>query len=194
MDLETRIIDFWFGLPGSPERGARRDIWFERDDAFDAEIRTRFLADVEAAARGDLDSMARTPGGALALVILLDQFPRNLFRDSPRAFAADAKALGIAKDAVARGLDKELDVFERWFVYLPYEHSEDPADQERSVELFRDVADEEAMKYVAAHRDAIVRFGRFPHRNAILGRPSTPEEIAYLKEPGALFGAPSDDD
>ena len=193
MDLETRVIDFWFGPPGSPERGARRDIWFEQDDAFDVEIRTRFLADVEAAERGELDGMADTPRGALALIILLDQFPRNLYRESPRAFATDAKALGFAKDAVARGFDKELDTFERWFIYLPFEHSEDLADQERSVDLFRDVADEEAVKYVAAHRDVIARFGRFPHRNAILGRASTPEEIAYLKEPGALFGNNSDD-
>jgi uncharacterized protein (DUF924 family) len=195
MELERRIHEFWFGAPGSPDRGRKREAWFKADDAFDAKIRASFLGDFEAAARGDLDAMAERPEGALALIILLDQFPRNMFRGSARAFAADPKALSIAEATVARGLDQSLLVIERTFVYLPYEHSERLEDQDRSVALYEALGDAESLDYAVQHRVIIQRFGRFPHRNAVLGRDSTPEEAAFLQQPGSSFDdqAPNSD-
>lgn len=188
MELERRIHEFWFGAPGSPDHGRNREAWFKADDAFDAEIRAQFLDDFESAARGDLDSMAEGSVGALALIILLDQFPRNMFRGSARAFATDPKALSIADATVARGLDQALTDIERAFVYLPFEHSERLADQDRSVALYEALGDAESLDYAVQHRVIIERFGRFPHRNAVLGRESTPEEEAFLEEPGSSFG------
>ena len=138
--------------------------------------------------RDELDSMANDPQGCLALIILLDQFSRNMFRGSAQAFAADEKALAHARTAVERGLDQQLPPFQRTFVYLPFEHSESLADQDRSVALFEALGDENTYDYAVRHRDIIVRFGRFPHRNVILGRESTPEELEFLKEPGSSFG------
>lgn len=188
MELERLIHEFWFGAPGSPEHGRKREAWFKADEAFDAEVRALFLNDFEAAARGDLDSMAERPIGALALIILLDQFPRNMFRGTPRAFAADPKALSIADATVARGFDQTLTDIERTFVYLPFEHSERLSDQDRSVALYEALGDAESLDYAVQHRVIIERFGRFPHRNAILGRESTAEEEAFLREPGSSFG------
>lgn len=188
MELERRIHEFWFGTPGSPDRGRKREAWFKADDAFDAEIRSHFLADLETAARGGFDSMADGSIGALALIILLDQFPRNMFRGTPRAFATDPKARSIAEATVAQGFDQTLTGIERAFVYLPFEHSERLEDQDRSVALFEALGDAESLDYAVQHRVIIERFGRFPHRNAILGRESTPEEEAFLKEPGSSFG------
>jgi len=188
MELERRIHEFWFGSPGSPEHGRKREAWFKVDDGFDTEIRALFLNDFEAAAAGDLDAMAERSIGALALIILLDQFPRNMFRGTARAFAADSKALSIADAAVARGLDHALTDIERTFVYLPFEHSERLEDQDRSVALYEALGDAESLDYAVQHRVIIERFGRFPHRNAILGRQSTPEEEAFLQEPGSSFG------
>ena len=190
------VLDFWFLSPGDPEYGRMRKVWFAKDAAFDAEIRARFLADYEAAARGAYDVHAGTATGALALVILLDQFPRNLFRDDPRAFATDAKAREIANTAIARALDRQLRPVERMFLYLPFEHSEDLADQERAVALmeslpatpeFPETVRAEVVDYARRHRDIVARFGRFPHRNAALGRVSTPEETAFLTQPGSDF-------
>lgn len=188
MELERRIHEFWFGAPGSPEHGGKREAWFKADDAFDAEIRAQFLDDFEAAARGDLDAMADQANGALALIILLDQFPRNMFRGTARAFTADPKALSIAEATVARGLDQALTDIERTFVYLPFEHSERLADQDRSIALYEALGDAESLDYAVQHRVIIERFGRFPHRNAVLGRESTPEEEAFLLQPGSSFG------
>lgn len=186
------VLEFWFGAPGSAEHGSLRKCWFEKDPAFDAEIRRRFLALVDEAAAGRLDDWADRPEGLLALIVLLDQFPRNLFRDAPRAFATDAQALALAQQALAQGVDAQLMPVARAFIYLPFEHSEDLAMQDRAVALFSALAQHgEAfasyLDYAERHRDVIRRFGRFPHRNAILGRTSTPEEIAFLARPGAGF-------
>ncbi|MEZ5616877.1 MAG: DUF924 family protein [Rhodocyclaceae bacterium] len=186
------VLEFWFGAPGSAEHGSLRKCWFEKDPAFDADIRRRFLVLVDEAAAGRLDDWADRPEGLLALIVLLDQFPRNLFRNAPRAFATDAQALALAQQALAQGVDAQLMPVARAFIYLPFEHSEDLAMQDRAVALFAALAQHgEAfasyLDYAERHRDVIRRFGRFPHRNAILGRASTPEEIAFLARPGAGF-------
>ena len=173
----AQVLDFWFGV--DPKK------WYAKDDAFDADIRTRFLATYEAAAAGQLaDWEAAAPDGALALTIVLDQFSRNMFRGSARTFAADAAALAVAKHAVERGFDKQLELKRRNFFYLPFMHSENLADQERCVALSREAGDPNTLKYAELHRDIIRRFGRFPHRNAVLGRVTTPEEQAFLDAGG----------
>lgn len=185
MTEPSDILDFWFA--GDP--AARRPVWFRKDEAFDAGC-ARFVGAHDSAKRGELDRWAETPDGALALLILLDQLSRNLHRGSPEAFAADPKARAIAAAAIAKGFDRALTPVQRMFVYLPFEHSEDRADQDRSVALFESIRDAlggETADYAVRHRDVIQRFGRFPHRNAVLGRASTPEEEAYLAEPGAGF-------
>ncbi len=188
MDVIERVITFWFGERDSAELGKpRRELWFVKTAKTDAEIARRFGADMEAAADGRLNHLAETVEGALALVILLDQFPRNVFRDTPRAFATDAKARVIAREALDKDFDRELLMVQRCFLYLPFEHSEDLADQERSVELFGALDGYDVLEYAIRHRDIVARFGHFPHRNAILGRESTPEEIEFLKEPGSSF-------
>ncbi len=186
------ILDFWFGRPDDAGYGGRREIWFETNDDFDAEIRDRFMADYEAAEAGRLDPMQRTARGALALVILLDQFPRNMFRGDRRAFATDAQACEVAGAAIACGFDKALTPVERRFFYLPFEHGENLADQARCAWCMREhlPSDDErdpSIEYARRHRAVIERFGRFPHRNAALGRTSTPEEIAFLDEPNSSF-------
>lgn len=185
MMTPDEVLDFWF--VGDP--AAHRKVWFEKDAEFDAAC-SRFADALRDARAGVFDHWTDTPRGTLALIVLLDQFSRNLHRGSPEAFAADAKAREIARSAVARGIDQGLAPMERMFVYLPFEHSEDIADQDESVRLFamlRDALGEESMRYTEAHRDVIRRFGRFPHRNAALGRVSTPEELAYLAQPDAGF-------
>ena len=191
MDIGRRVLDFWFGPADSPGYGTARAVWFESDSAFDAEVRQRFGAAIEPAAQGDLDGIAANAEGALALIILLDQFPRNVYRGTARAFAHDARARSVAHDALAAGHDRALAPFMRPFLYLPFEHSEAMADQDRSVALFRAHGDERALSFAIAHRDVIARFGRFPHRNAVLGRASTAEELAFLEQPGADFSKPS---
>lgn len=181
------VLGFWFG----PLPHATRHVWFRKDPAFDAEIRARFGATIEAALAGAHREWTATPQGALARVIVLDQFTRNAYRDTPRAFAGDAQALAMAQAVVAGGRDRMLDRFERWFLYMPFEHSEDPAVQERSLALFRALAAETGepgnVEWAEKHAAIVRRFGRFPHRNAILGRASTPEELAFLREPGSSF-------
>ena len=180
MDEVEAVIAFWFA-PGLDER------WFVADPAFDAEIRERFQPLVERAAAGDCDDWIGSPRGALALCLLLDQFPRNIWRGSPLAYACDAKAREVSRAVIAAGLDRQLPAQQRPFLYLPFEHSEDLADQERCVDLMRDLDDEELLDYARRHRDIVARFGRFPHRNAVLGRESTAEEVEFLQQPGSSF-------
>lgn len=187
MELTSRVLDFWFGAPGSAGYGEPRELWFKSDPAFDADVRRRFASDLEAAAAGAHDGLVAEPDGALALVILLDQLPRNIHRGTSGAFAFDPKALDVACRALELGHDQAVAAFQRPFLYLPFEHSESLADQDRSVALFTALGDENTLDYAIRHRDIIVRFGRFPHRNAILGRFSTPEEVAFLEQPGSSF-------
>ncbi len=187
----AEVLEFWFGAPDSPERGRPRKRWFEKSDAFDAEVRSRFLGVFERAAAGELSHWERTPLAALALAVVLDQFPRNMFRGLARAFAADALALRVARNIVDHGFDGPLRAVERWFAYLPFEHAEDIAAQRRSLALFGSLAGDAdspgTIDYARRHYGIILRFGRFPHRNAILGRESTPEELAFLSQPGSSF-------
>ena len=185
------VLEFWFGAPDSPEFGRPRAPWFVKSAEFDALIRDRFLATHEAAAAGALDAWSSRPLAALALAVVLDQFPRNMFRGTPRAFAADARALALARNAVQRGFDAVLLPVQCWFVYLPFEHAEDLGAQRESLRLFERLATDAAgagtLTYAMRHYAVIERFGRFPHRNAILGRASTPEELAFLAQPGSSF-------
>jgi uncharacterized protein (DUF924 family) len=169
------VIAFW--------REAGEEKWFTTDDAFDVAVRNRFLATYEAAAAGKLDHWEATAEGALALVIVLDQFPRNMFRGTARAFAADPLARAAANTALKRGYDEDVPPNERGFFFLPFMHSEDMIDQERCVELYRAASDPN-LSYAIDHADIIRRFGRFPHRNPVLGRTTTPEEQAFLDNGG----------
>ena len=184
--LATDILDFWF----ADRQGARAE-WFRKDAAFDTAVRARFGDAVEAALGGAFGAWTAAPHGTLALVLLLDQFTRNIFRDTPRMYAGDARALATAQAAVAAGFDRDLSAQERLFLYLPFEHAEDAAMQERALELFERLERETGVigqrEWASKHAAVIRRFGRFPHRNAILGRTSTPEEIAFLREPGSRF-------
>ncbi|HEY2188298.1 MAG TPA: DUF924 family protein, partial [Caldimonas sp.] len=183
------VIEFWFGAPGSADYGQARKAWFQKDDAFDGEIRERFGALIERALRGELEAWASPAPSALAQVLLLDQFTRNAFRGSPRAFAGDPRALAAASGMVGLRQDEELATFMRGFVYLPYEHAEGLAMQDEAIRLLTRLAaadpeQQSMLDYAYRHRAMIERFGRFPHRNAVLGRLSTAEEIAFLKQPG----------
>jgi uncharacterized protein (DUF924 family) len=186
MDDAGTVLDFWFGAPGSAERDRPRDIWFETDSVFDATLRARFLRDHERAASGAYHTWLDQADGALALVLLLDQMPRNLFRGSPRAFASDPLAQDAARHAVSRNFDRGIAPVRRWFLYLPFQHSEILADQELSLVLTETLPEDEdkavALDYARRHHAVIARFGRFPHRNGVLGRPSTPAEEAFLRE------------
>jgi len=189
------VLNFWFGEPGSPEFGEASPRWFNGGDAFDAHIEARFGATLEAARRGECDAWQATPLGALALVIVLDQFSRNVHRGRAQAFEADARALHVARELVASGAHWDLPTPEhRAFAYLPFEHAESLDAQRESVRLFeahaRETGQTSKGSYVDyAHRHAAVieRFGRFPHRNAAFGRHSTEEELAFLGEPGSSF-------
>ena len=176
------VLRFWFG-----EEKAWREEWFRKDEGFDREIRDRFEALYESAASGALDDWQETAEGALALVIVLDQFPRNMFRGDPKSYATDEKALATAKHAVDRALDRELPPIRRSFLYMPFMHSEDLRDPRRSVELFRGLGSEDSTHYAVRHREIVECFGRFPHRNEVLGRATTPEEAQFLQEPGSSF-------
>jgi len=181
------LLDTWFGPAGDPAREQHREIWFRGGPEFDAALREAFLADYETAAAGGLWLWEALPEGALALVLLLDQIPRNIFRDTPRAYAADAAARSAADRALARDFDRLVPPAWRLFFYMPLHHSEDLADQQRSVALFDSLPRNpdrggSLRRYGRPYIEVIARFGRFPHRNAILGRQSTPEEIAFLAE------------
>ena len=172
----AEVLAFW--------RQAGPDKWFAKDDAFDAEIARRFRPLVGAAARGELSDWEETPEGVYALLILLDQFPRNLNRGSAHAFAADPLARQVAGRAIARGFDGAFENPEKRFLYMPFMHSEDLADQERCVALSEASGDDDSVKYAIIHRDIIRDFGRFPHRNAVLGRESSAEEQRFLDDGG----------
>jgi len=191
MSQVKEILDFWFGKPEEAEYGKIRKFWFTKNPKFDQEVRSRFLWVYQQAAAGELDTWQTSLYNCLALIILLDQFPRNLFRSQPQAFASDPQALGIAQYAITEGFDQQLLPVQRWFIYMPFEHSENLKHQYQSVELFSSLKDDpncaSGIDYAHRHLKVIERFGRFPHRNQILGRESTPEEIEFLQQPGSSF-------
>jgi uncharacterized protein (DUF924 family) len=185
------VLDFWFGREGDPEYGQFRNEWFRKDPDFDARVTEQFADLYEEAAAGSLDGWRDDAASCLGLVIVLDQFPRNMFRGDGRTHAEDDRALGASRYAVEHALDRELPAFQRMFLYMPFMHSESVEDQRRSVELFERLAGEEGapdvVTYAVAHRDIVEQFGRFPHRNEILGRETTPEEAVFLTKEGSSF-------
>lgn len=176
----AEILSFWFDVPD-------RSAWFTVDPAFDARIRAAFGHLVLPATAGALDHWQARPDGAVALVLTLDQFPRNIHRGHAQAFASDAKAREVAHDLVAAGIDKRVPADHRPFLYLPFEHSERLEDQDLCCRLMAGLGDPEALDYAERHQRIIARFGRFPHRNQALGRTSTPEELEFLRQPGSSF-------
>ena len=193
MDEQAQaVLDFWFLPADHPGHGQARAEWFRKDDAFDAHIRARFGALIDAAIEGGLRAWDATPHGALARLIVLDQLTRNVYRGTPRAFAGDVQALALAVALTQAGQDQQLPPMLRAFAYLPFEHAEDLAMQARAVELFQLLSQAQPgfdgmLDYAQRHQEVIARYGRFPHRNAILGRPSTPEEVEFLRQPGSSF-------
>ncbi len=190
LPIRDEILDFWFGSPDTPGYGEARAEWFRKDPAFDRALRDRFGSAIDSALAGGFIEWT-DPRGALARVLLLDQFTRNSYRDTPRAFAGDAIALAIAEEAVARGDDAGLIPVERCFLYLPFEHAESMVVQQQSIALYTRLASEtglaDPLVWAERHAAVIRRFGRYPHRNVILGRASTSEEIAFLATPGSSF-------
>ena len=186
-DDARAVLDFWFGAPGDAEHGQTRKEWFAKDDAFDALLRQRLGALHARVASGEEPVDADTPRRALAAILVLDQLSRNLHRGSAHAFACDAQARRLARAALDQGHDAGLAPAERLFLYLPFEHSESLADQHRAVALVEAIGVPDWTRYSVAHFDLIARFGRFPHRNAVLGRASTPEELDALAQPGNAF-------
>ena len=198
IDSET-ILTYWFGA--KPDQAAlakdRADLWWSKNNEVDRDIRQRFESSVQLAGEGKLNSWLIEPRGRLALIILTDQLPRNIYRDSPQAFAFDTRALEWSLDGIESSVDRLLRPIERVFFYLPLEHSERLEDQERSVSMFRELLPsvdtdqqeifESYLNFAILHRDVVARFGRFPHRNCILGRTSTPEELYFLSQPGSSF-------
>ncbi|MCP5420113.1 MAG: DUF924 domain-containing protein [Gammaproteobacteria bacterium] len=176
-----KVLEFWFAETTQP-------FWFQATPAFDQALRDRFLSTYQAAANGALTDWQQTPRGALALVIMLDQFPLNMFRGQVESFATESAAREVADLALARGFDRNMTSQEKMFMYLPFMHSETLIDQDWSVRLFEELGLEKSTNFALHHRALIARFGRFPHRNSILGRPSTSEEIAYLASTEAFHG------
>ncbi len=191
MRTAGEVLEFWFGAPGSGHAGKPRAQWFAKDAAFDAQIRERFGATIARALAGDLEHWGEEHASALALIVVLDQFTRNAFRDTPHAFSGDTRALALARTLVDRGSDARLAPLERVFCYLPFEHSEDIVDQCESLRLFGLLRDDPQAganyEWALKHYDVVERFGRFPHRNEILGRDSTAQEIEFLREGGSRF-------
>ena len=186
------VLDFWFGAADTPEHGMQRPEWFRKDPAFDALIASRFGALVESAIVGGVDGWAAEAESALARVLLLDQFTRNIFRGTPRAFDGDAQALAAARSMVAAQQDAALLPVQRSFVYLPFEHAEDLLAQDEAVRLFRQLEADAPkltglLDYALRHHEIVERFGRFPHRNQVLGRESTAQELEFLEQPGSGF-------
>lgn len=193
------VLDFWFGVPGSASEiaGRQSKLWFGKSATHDWTVTQRFSETLKAASAGQLDYWADTPLGRLALVVVLDQFPHHIYRNQPQAFSTDPQALALSLAALAAGENQQLTSIERVFLYLPLEHAESLEWQGQSVALFEKLASESAtderalfddfLKYARSHRDVVARFGRFPHRNAILGRVSSAEEIEFLKQPGSRF-------
>jgi len=186
------VMDFWFGRHGDRGRDTPRRQWFEKSDAFDEQIRDRFGMLIPRAIAGDLQVWATQPEGAVAQILVLDQFTRNVYRGSAQAFAGDARALAAARALVDTGVDRTLPGVQRQFVYLPFEHAEDIGAQDDALRLFaqleRDAPEVgQLLVWAQRHHEIIARFGRFPHRNAALGRASTADEIEFLKQPGSSF-------
>ena len=193
------VLDFWFGplVDDTVVANRQSGLWWSKDPEVDADIRERFAELVLQAQSGALDDWLPEPRGRLALILLVDQFTRNIFRDSPEAFAGDAKARQWCREGLACHADRQLRPIERVFFYLPLEHSEDAEDQQQSVTLFRELASQVSasqmktfaffLTFAIRHQDIIQRFGRFPHRNRILGREATAEEVVFLTEPGSSF-------
>lgn len=181
-DTKQEVLRFWFDEVEPAQ-------WFQKNDSFDAEIRERFLTTYEMARRDLCSDWTRDADGVLALCLVLDQFPRNMFRDTPKAFVTDSKILPIVKEALNKGFNQLLSSKKRRFFYMPFMHSENLSDQKRSVKLFETMKKDDPLsfEYAAKHHEVIEKFGRFPHRNAILGRESSEEELEYLKLPGAGF-------
>ena len=191
---QQEILDFWFGPADQLESSydERRRVWFGKDEAVDQDIRDRFSSIYQQIVEGNCKDWQTSPEGCLALILVLDQFTRNMFRGQPQAFETDPQALKITQRALALGLDRELAPVQRLFLYLPLEHSENRDHQQQAVTLFQALADEhqefnDTYVYALKHQAVIERFGRFPHRNEILGRPSTPEELEFLQQPGSSF-------
>ena len=174
------VLQFWF-------EEIDKDNWFKKDETFDVEIRSRFTQIHHAARQGELHTWRESIEGRLAEIIVLDQFSRNMFRNDPRSFAYDSMALVLAQEAVATGLAQVLPVQQRAFLYMPYMHSESLLIHDEAVKLFSEPGLEHNLDFEIRHRDIIARFGRYPHRNALLGRASTAEELAFLQEPGSSF-------
>lgn len=181
-DTKNEVLKFWFEET-QPQQ------WFQKNDAFDADIRDRFMVTYDMARKDMCLDWTKDAEGVLALCLVLDQFPRNMFRGDPKMFETDAKALLIVKEALHKGFDHILPTMKRRFVYMPFMHSEELKEQKRSVALFETMKDDEPLSYEYAikHMEVIEKFGRFPHRNKVLGRESTEEELGYLKLPGAGF-------
>ena len=187
-----QVLNYWFGPLGSESDGQIRTLWFQKSDTTDAEIRERFGALIAQALAGELDAWNSTPLGRVAMIIVLDQFTRNAFRDSVRAFAGDAQALQVALALLESADYGQIEPLQRWFVLMPLEHAEDSAIQQRSVAEFEALAAADprlmdALDYARRHQGVIQRFGRFPHRNQALGRVSAAEELTYLEQPGSGF-------
>ena len=183
------VLDFWFGQPATEQP---RPEWFRKDTTFDHRIAQQFGATIDAALASGLPAWGDGPEAALARIVVLDQFMRNVFRDTPRAFGGDARALAAARALVAAGGHLRLAPLQRWFVYLPFEHAEDAAAQDESMRLFDELARQhpalaDARLWAHKHQLVIQRFGRYPHRNLVLGRLSTEQEQAFLREPGSAF-------
>jgi uncharacterized protein (DUF924 family) len=199
VDLPENVLAFWFGPPGSAAEvaGQKSKLWFGKSPENDLAVIDHFSATLLAATAGQLDHWTSTPRGRLALIIVLDQFPHHIYRDQPQAFATDPQALTQSLAALTVGEDRQLAPIERVFLYLPLEHAESLDLQDRAVSLYGKLAHEAAtderalfdnfLDYARRHRDVVARFGRFPHRNAILGRASTPDELEFLKQPGSRF-------
>ena len=191
MSGPEEVLDFWFGGEDEEGYGEFREVWFTKNPAFDQKVRDRLEPVYEEAAAGRLEGWKDEAQSCLALIIVLDQFPRNMFRGDPKMYATDEEARDAARYAVEQGYDRELASFQRMFVYLPFEHSEDLEDQRRSVELFRALAgemgSEDLLGYAVRHMQIVERFGRFPHRNEMLGRATTPEEAEFLSGPDSSF-------
>ena len=185
------VLAFWFGREDEPGYGEFREAWFRKDPEFDQQVQERFGPLYERAAAGELDGWREEARSCLALVICLDQFPRNMFRGDGRTHATDDKALETARYALERALDRELPPFQRVFVYMPFMHSESVEDQRRSVELFGRLAEKpgapDLTSYAVGRMEIVERFGRFPHRNVIMGRETTPEEAEFLQGPDSSF-------
>jgi uncharacterized protein (DUF924 family) len=185
------ILDFWFGQPDAADYGKQRSFWFTKKPQFDQELRSRFLPYYEQAVVGKLDDWKKLPHSSLALILLLDQFPRNMFRGTAQAFVADPQALSVAQHAVANGYDQELLMVQRWFIYLPFEHSENLADQRQSVRMFATLSDHPdnalTLDYAIRHYYVIARFGRFPHRNKILVEKRPQKKQSFSSNQAPLF-------